>query len=415
MMLAAFARQLGRTATVVKHAVRDLTDIDTNPVPGYWSHVTKIDPEYEKKLPIAYPLYLRHTSAISVGGSSDVDSQNTEQTFVLLDVVDVPVFHEPSAAKHVTERTREQSEFLAIPEVLNGDSRSMVGTLGEGAEHLRTELAPRLIAQKVGWLPASWRSRLADFVTSYLLDTAVFEAYIIQNPESAAAREANVSADDLLSPTEAAQRALAAEKHLGSPVIYLEYSGTYGGDEAAAILGRLRETITWSRIWYGGGISSRDASMAVLEAGADTVVVGNVFHEIAFEERALLERVQSTHGRNPSSDEIGAWLSSELDIRQTSSFQYLSSVPEIDHPEPIAKEYLATGMHLHHLRRSGSSDAGSSARSDVQSTGPDETISSIGQAGIPDEYLDAVSDGQGDPPSSPELRSALERHVIGFE
>ena len=81
---------------------RTVLSLDTNSVPADWTHVTKVDPEQEKQLPFAFPLYLQHTSAVSVGGSSDITGETTEETFELLNAADVACFHEPSAARHVS-------------------------------------------------------------------------------------------------------------------------------------------------------------------------------------------------------------------------------------------------------------------------------------------------------------------------
>lgn len=344
------ARLVGKVSLLVKLGARSLLGINSNSVPKEWVHITKVDPEPEKQLPLLYPLYLQHTSAISVGGSRDVNSANTEQTFDLLEPVATPIFHEPSAVRHVTEKTREKAEFLAIPEVLNGDSSSLVGTLGEGIEYLRDEMLSAQLDEELGWLPRSIKNRLADLIATWLLEQAVFEAYIIQNQESAAAREANVTEEDLLAPPEAAQRALAAEKHLESSVIYLEYSGTYGGAEATEILSAIDENISWPRIWYGGGVSSRQQAVAVLEAGADTVVVGDVFHEIADEESEIVDQACTTLASGASLSEVENWIDSKIDIPETSSFQYLSTIPTIDNPEEITAKYLARTIQIHILK-----------------------------------------------------------------
>ncbi|MFC7080692.1 hypothetical protein [Halorussus caseinilyticus] len=96
------ARSLGRVGRGMTLAARTVLPVDTNPVPADWTHVTKVDPENAKKLPLLYPVYLRHTSAVSVGGSADVTARNTEETFDLLAPASVPVFHEPSGPRHVT-------------------------------------------------------------------------------------------------------------------------------------------------------------------------------------------------------------------------------------------------------------------------------------------------------------------------
>ncbi|WP_135851759.1 heptaprenylglyceryl phosphate synthase [Halorussus salinus] len=334
------ARLLGRLGRGASLAARTALPVDTNPVPGDWTHVTKVDPEDDKKLPLLYPLYLRHTSAVSVGGSADVTATNTEETFELLAPSSVPVFHEPSGPRHVTPRTREQADMLAIPEVLNGDSESLVGQLGEGAEYMRDEMVPEMLDEKLPWCPGFVADALADFATSWLLADAVFEAYVIQNPDSAAAREANVGEADLLAPREAKQRSMAAERHLESELVYLEYSGTYGGDEAVRTLDAIADGLTWSRLWYGGGIDSRERAEEMLAAGADTVVVGDAFHRVADEERELCERAADALDPDASTVAVREWVGENVAVADSNAAAYLATIPGAPDPERLARRYL---------------------------------------------------------------------------
>jgi hypothetical protein len=57
--------RLGRLAAIARVAAR-LLPVDTNPVPRMWTHLTKVDPEDRKRLPLLYPRYLRHTDAVVV-------------------------------------------------------------------------------------------------------------------------------------------------------------------------------------------------------------------------------------------------------------------------------------------------------------------------------------------------------------
>jgi len=336
-------RTVGRSSAIGRIASRSLLDLDTNPVPADWTHITKIDPEDEKELPLLYPLYLQHTSALEVGGSRDVTDQNTEETLELVADRPVPAFQEPSGPRQVTTDTHSQAEFLAIPEVLNGDVEALIGTLGSGVEYIESELAPKMIAEKLPISPgAVIEDRLAAFATSWLLEETVFEAYIIMNADSAAARESNVTEADLLDPGTAKQRAMAAERHLDSELIYLEYSGTFGGDEAQSILEAIDEGRRWSRLWYGGGLDNRENARAVLEAGADAVVVGNVFHEIAAEEAEICERAAEELDADVTRDEVLEWLDGDVDIAESSATKYLSTIVDVPNPEGRAREYLVT-------------------------------------------------------------------------
>jgi len=327
---------------------RTLLSLDTNPVPSGWSHITKVDPEEEKQLPLAYPLYLSHTSAVSVGGSRDVTEQNTAETFDILAGLDVPAFHEPSEATHVTEEIRDRAAFMAVPEVLNGDSESLVGTLGKGVEHIKEDVGPGLIRDKLPLpLGDAIEGRLSNFAAAWLLHEAVFEAYIIMNVDSAAAREANVTEDDLLSPREAKQHAMAAETHLESEVIYLEYSGTFGGDEAVDILEEVTDGISWSRLWYGGGLDNRENAQAVIDAGADAVIVGNVFHDVAEEEAELAAAAAEELDADADRETIRAWVDDAVDVAETAAASYLSTIVSVPDPEQRAARYLTAGIETY--------------------------------------------------------------------
>jgi phosphoglycerol geranylgeranyltransferase len=346
MSLADLARRFEAFAATVSMGGRALFGLDTNPVPAEWTHITKVDPESAKQLPLLYPLYLSHTSAVSVGGSQDVTDQNTEETFELLTDAAVTAFQEPSAAAHVTEETRDLAAFTAIPEVLNGDSEALVGTLGRGIEYVREELGPQMVDDKFGFSPdGRFGDRIGNLAAAWLMHDAVFEAYIIMNTDSAAAREANVTEDDLLTPQAARERALAAEYHLDSEIIYLEYSGTFGGDEAVEILDRIDDAISWSRIWYGGGLDNRDDVESVIEAGADTVVVGDIFHDIAALEADLCR--QAVDELDPATVEradIREWVEDQIDVSEASATRYLSTIPDLPAPEDRAVRYLAAAV-----------------------------------------------------------------------
>ena len=362
------ARLLGRLGRGVSLRALAALPVHTNPVPGDWTHVTKVDPEEDKQLPLLYPLYLRHTSAVSVGGSADVTATNTEETFELLAPSSVPVFHEPSGPRHVTPRTREQADLLAIPEVLNGDSESLVGQLGEGAEYMRDEMVPEMLGEKLPWLPGVVEDALADFATSWLLADAVFEAYVIQNPDSAAAREANVAESDLLTPREAKQRSMAAERHLESELVYLEYSGTYGGDEAAETLNAISDGLTWSRLWYGGGIDSRERAEEMLDAGADTVVVGDAFHRVADEETDICERAADALDPDASTAAVREWVDENVAVADSNAAAYLATIPGAPDPERLARRYLTatvrTWLRLRASTAAGDGDRGHSSSDD---------------------------------------------------
>jgi phosphoglycerol geranylgeranyltransferase len=337
-------RTVDDIAAAARIGSRSVLSLDTNPVPAEWTHITKIDPEEGKDLPLLFPLYLQHTSAAEVGGSRDVTGANAEETFELVADRPVPAFQEPSAARHVTDRTREMAAFLAIPEVVNGDAEAMVGTLGEGIEYVKTDLGPAMLDEKLPVSLGSFEDRLTDFAASWLLRDAVFESYIIMNPDSAAAREGNVTENRLLSPPQARQRAMAVEHYLESEVIYLEYSGTFGGQEAAELLSTIDDAVSWPRVWYGGGLDDRESAETMLGAGADAVVVGNVFHQIAAEEREHCLAIADDLGAGAGEAAVEAWVEDHVDVPESSGARYLSTIPGVADPERLAEEYLVATL-----------------------------------------------------------------------
>jgi phosphoglycerol geranylgeranyltransferase len=340
-------RRLYRGVEFLGVVGRQLLGEHTNPVPRAWSHVTKVDPEATKRLPLLFPAYLDHTSAVSVGGSRNVTASNTEETFRVLEHASPPAFHEPSAADHVTERTREAALFLAIPEVLNGDVESIVGTIGEGIARIHDEMVPSKLRDELpGWALRRWEGPLTDLATSWMLANSVFEGYVIQNPDSAAAREAGVGPDDRLDPPEARRRAMAAERRLGTEVVYLEYSGTYGGAEAGAVLQELSDALRWSRLWYGGGLRNGDDAEAMLAAGADAVVVGDVFHDIAAEEVATCRAAEAQLPPAAGGGVVADWVRDNVDVEASAARQYLSTIPDVTDPDALAERYLRATVSL---------------------------------------------------------------------
>jgi phosphoglycerol geranylgeranyltransferase len=341
------ARRLAALADVAEVAAGTLLPVDANPVPGRWSHVTKVDPEPARRLPLLYPLYLRHTDAVAVGGSSDVTPESTVATFDLLSYARPPAFHEPSDPSHVTAETRERAALLAIPEVLNGDVEALVGDLGAGVERLREELVPELLAAQLpDAVVARFGDHLAESLASLLLRRAVFEAYVVNNPDSAAAERAGVGPGDVLGPAEARQRAMAADRHLGSEVVYLEYSGTDGGEAAREVLRALEGSLARARVWYGGGLDARESAAAMLDAGADAVVVGNAFHAVAEEEARLRAAAREALSPGASPETVEQWVREQGPPGDTAAAGYLATNPAVDAPADRAGEYLAAAVEV---------------------------------------------------------------------
>jgi len=370
------AARVARAVTAGRIAAGCLPGVDTNPVPADWRHVTKIDPEPGKRLPLAYPRYLAHTDAVAVGGSTGVTAGRVLETFDRLDRAGVVAFQEPSGPEQVTRETRSRGAFLAIPQVLNGDAEAFVGALGAGVARAREELAPAALAALGERLPGragdrlgealADSDRLAELATRWLLASAVSEAYVVGNPDSAVARKSGVGPGDTPSPASAKRRTMAAERAFGAEVLYVEYSGRYGGTEALDCLSAVAEGRSRGRVWYGGGVDSRERTEAALRAGADAVVVGDAFHRVADEEADLAAAYLAEHPPGPDSDsdsdsasEPGpgdgpeAWLADRLDAGETAAASYLSTVPGVDDPAAAARRCLVAGLRAHRAVAAG--------------------------------------------------------------
>lgn len=235
-------------------------------------HITKVDPE--KPMPPEPASLLSATDLVMVGGSDGVTESNTLETIeaVRSAASDVPIFQEPYSADQVTMDTVEAVDVLSIPAVYNGDRDHFVG------KHLSmyAELASKPSSLLGTSLPIVGNviESKGEAVLADLAEKIVGEGYVIQHVDSAAAETSG--ATDAFSAEEVAGAALATETFYGFPIFYVEYSGTYGGPEdVEAAAKHLDETV----LLYGGGIDSRAKAEAILAAGADSIVVGDCFHD----------------------------------------------------------------------------------------------------------------------------------------
>jgi phosphoglycerol geranylgeranyltransferase len=239
-----------------------------------WStvtHVTKVDPA--EPLPGDLSV-LGHTDLVLVGGSDGVTEANSLDAIerIKADFPDLPVCQEPYSGSHVSKKTIDAADRLAVPAVYNGDAANFVDKhvdffteVGRKPQELTGSGIPL-----VGDLVES-KARQA---VSALTEKVLAEGYVVQNLDSKAATESGV--DERYSPEQVAGAALATESFFDFPIFYVEYSGTYGGPEdVEAAAQYLDETI----LLYGGGIQRAAQTEEILNAGADAVVVGDIFHE----------------------------------------------------------------------------------------------------------------------------------------
>ncbi len=206
-----------------------------------WRHVTKLDPDKSITPADVAAIVDSGTDAVIISGTQNITRENVARLMDMLRDYAIPKVLEPAG----TEGLRDDADLLFIPSVLNTDVAFwFMGAHKEWVQHF-----------KVDW------------------DRVVPEAYIVLNPRSAVAMVTRAMSG--ISPGEAAAYAECADRFFRFPIVYIEYSGTYGNPE---LLKAVKAKLHNSVLYYGGGINSRERAEEM--AGyADTIVVGNAGYE----------------------------------------------------------------------------------------------------------------------------------------
>ncbi|RQW10158.1 heptaprenylglyceryl phosphate synthase [Paenibacillus rhizophilus] len=207
-----------------------------------WRHVFKLDPDREIGEGELRAVCQSGTDAILVGGSTGITYDNTAG--LMSRIQDYGV----TCALEVSDLSAVVPGFDAymIPMVLNTpDSAWIIGHHRRAVE------------------------RYGDFIPWELLLT---EGYIVLNGNSAVARL--TGADTGLSADGAAACAHIADKLMTLPIVYLEYSGSFGDVET---MKAVREAVGRARLFYGGGVTGQEEAKLAASL-ADTVVVGNIIY-----------------------------------------------------------------------------------------------------------------------------------------
>ena len=207
-----------------------------------WVHITKLDPDKVIGNDAVAEIATSGTDALMLSGTLNVTQENMRELIAQVKEYDLPIVVEPAGPEAVV---LEEVDGLFVPSVLNTpDMRWMVGKHQYWVKHNR-----------IDW------------------NTVVPEAYIVLNPASSVGKVTGAVCD--LSPEDVAAYAEVADRYFSFPVVYIEYSGTYGDP---AVVAAAANATTDARLFYGGGINSAEKA-AEMGRLADTIVVGNAVYD----------------------------------------------------------------------------------------------------------------------------------------
>ncbi|MFZ2070018.1 MAG: phosphoglycerol geranylgeranyltransferase [Halobacteriota archaeon] len=206
-----------------------------------WKHITKLDPDKPITNSMIETIIESGTDAIMISGTQNITTKNVSRLISLLKDYEKPKILEPVTPDAVSYN---DVDYLFVPLVLNtGDVKWIVGSHVEWIMH-----------HSINW------------------NEVVPEAYIVLNPDSAVGKltKSNTS----LSAEEVIAYAQYAENYLQIPIIYIEYSGSYGD---SSLIKRLSEVLHNASLFYGGGIDSKEKA-SEMKRYADVIIVGNIVY-----------------------------------------------------------------------------------------------------------------------------------------
>ncbi len=208
-----------------------------------WRHVFKLDPAKEISDEDLDKICMSHTDAIMIGGTDNVTEDNVLNLMSRVRRYPLPLTLEISNI----ESTMPGFDFYFVPTVLNSND---------------TEFHNGMLHRA-----------LKEYGHMINFDEFIFEGYIVMNPDSKVSQhtQANtkLDVDDVIAYSQ------MANAFYRLPVLYLEYSGTFGDLD---IIKAAKSELTETQLFYGGGIDSLERAQQVSEI-ADTIIVGNIIYD----------------------------------------------------------------------------------------------------------------------------------------
>lgn len=224
---------------------------------GKWRHAFKLDPDKEISDQDLDKICESGTDAVIVGGSDGITLDKVLNLMARIRRYSVPCVLEVSNLESITPGF----DLYFIPAVLNTrDSRWMTGLHHEAVKEY---------------------GELMDW------NEVLVEGYCILNADCKAAKLTGAETD--ASDLDVTAYAMMAEKMFRMPIFYLEYSGMYGDP---FLVKKVKETLKETRLFYGGGIKTKEQAREMSDI-ADVIVVGNVVYENIHE---ALQTVPSVKG-----------------------------------------------------------------------------------------------------------------------
>ena len=207
-----------------------------------WQHVFKLDPAKEISDENLETLCMSDTDAIMIGGTNDVTEDNVIHLMSRVRRYPLPLVLEVSNLDSVMPGF----DFYFIPSILNSNDV----TYHNGLLH----------------------KALKQYGHMINFEEVMLEGYVVLNPDSKVAKltQSNTQLD--VEDIEA--YAQLVEEMYKLPILYLEYSGTYGDKD---IVQAASQMLTHTQLFYGGGISSLTEAKE-MKNYADTIIVGNIIY-----------------------------------------------------------------------------------------------------------------------------------------
>ncbi|MFC7679242.1 heptaprenylglyceryl phosphate synthase [Paenibacillus sp. GCM10028914] len=208
-----------------------------------WRHVFKLDPEKEISDDALDELCMSGTDAIMIGGSTGVTYENTVDLLSRVRRYELPCVQEVSDLEAVVPGF----DLYMVPMVLNTPDPT--------------------------WILERHHQGIERYGYMIPWDLVVTEGYIVLNPDATVAKLTRAEAQ--INEGSAVAYAQIADKLMSLPIVYIEYSGTFGNMDTVRAV---RRSLDHSQLFYGGGITTAEQA-AEAATVADTVIVGNVVYD----------------------------------------------------------------------------------------------------------------------------------------